>query len=75
MPVVYQQEGWWFSGDEVDDSDAEKYHWFQRGNGEKTFYYTDGQPAQPFMYLALKNNRKICCLSPRTNLRLELGSE
>lgn len=54
VDVVYRQDPWWFPGDKVDPSDAEKYHWPQSSNGEKTFYYTDGQPAMPFMYPALK---------------------
>lgn len=69
VQVVYQQEGWWFSGDEVDDSDAEKYHWLQRSNGEKTFYYTDGQPAQPFMYPALKTIEKYVVSALATDLQ------
>lgn len=58
IPVTYRQNPWWFPGDKVDPSDAEKYHWPQSSNGEKTFYYTDGQPAQPFMYPALKSMEK-----------------
>lgn len=58
IPVTYRQDPWWFPGDKVDPSDAEKYHWPQSSNGEKTFYYTDGQPAQPFMYPALKSMEK-----------------
>lgn len=58
VPVVYRQNPWWFPGDKVDPSDAEKYHWPESSNGEQTFYYTDGQPAQPFMYPALKTMEK-----------------
>lgn len=56
--VVYRQDSWWFQGDKVDPSDAEKYHWPQSDNGEQTFYFTNGQPAQPFMYPALKSMEK-----------------
>ena len=58
VPVTYTQEPWWFPGDKVNPSDADKYHWPQSSNGEKTFYFTNGQPAQPFMYPALKSMEK-----------------
>ena len=54
VPVTYRQDAWWFPGDKVNPADAEKYHWPKSDNGEQTFYYTNGQPAQPFMYPALK---------------------
>lgn len=58
VPVAYRQDSWWFPGDKVDPSDAEKYHWPKSGDGDQTFYFTDGQPAQPFMYPALKTMEK-----------------
>lgn len=58
VPVTYRQDAWWFPGDKVDPADAERYHWPQSEYEGKTFYYTDGQPAQPFMYPALKTMEK-----------------
>ena len=56
--VVYTQEPWWFPGENVDPSDADRYHWPKSEYEGKTFYYTNGQPAQPFMYPALKTMEK-----------------
>ena len=58
VPVTYRQDPWWFPGDKVNPSDAEKYHWPKSSNEDQTFYYTDGQPAQPFMYPAMKTMEK-----------------
>ena len=53
---TYRGDSWWFPGDQVDPADAEKYHWPRYTNAEgKTFYLTSGQPAQPFMYPAMKS--------------------
>lgn len=58
VPVTYRQDPWWFPGDEVNPSDADRYHWPTSSNGDQTFYYTNGQAAQPFMYPALKTMEK-----------------
>ena len=53
---TYRGDSWWFPGDQVDPADADKYHWPRYTNSEgKTFYLTSGQPAQPFMYPAMKS--------------------
>lgn len=58
---TYSQSGWWFSGSEsdIDPRDAQKYHWpsITTENGD-VLYFTQGQPATPFMYPALKNNEE-----------------
>ena len=59
---VYTQSPWWIhegSGpNEVDRATAEKYGWFDIDTPEGRFYQCTGQPAQPFLYPALKNNEK-----------------
>lgn len=56
---VYSQTGWMIPGDAMDPDAAEQYGLgIARGkNGEVIGYYTNGQPAQPFMYPALKDNQ------------------
>lgn len=55
VDVSYSQKGWAFPASEVTEEDAKQYKWPSRMyNGEK-YYVTSGQPAQPFMYPALKN--------------------
>ena len=56
---TYTQQGWWFPGKDIDPTDADKYHWPKSEGPDGVFYYTDGQPAQPFMYPALKMNENI----------------
>ena len=56
--VVYTQDPWWFPGENVDPSDADMYHWPKSESDGKVYYYTNGQPAQPFMYPALKAMEK-----------------
>ena len=53
---TYSQHGWGIPADKVDPADAIKYKWPKRTYGGKDYYMTSGQPAQPFIYPALKNN-------------------
>lgn len=56
---AYTQTSWWFPGKDVPEQDAAKYHWpkMTAKNGD-VLYLTQGQPAQPFMYPAIKNNEQ-----------------
>lgn len=58
VPPAYSQHGWGIPGDKVDQDDVEKYRWPERIYDGKTYYMTSGQPAQPFMYPALKDNEE-----------------
>lgn len=66
---VYSQSGWWFPGDKVTPQDAEKYHWPSMTTEDgKTLYFTQGQPAQPFMYPALKGIEDIVCMNLKADI-------
>lgn len=66
---VYSQSGWWFPGDKVTPQDAAKYHWPSMTTEDgKTLYFTQGQPAQPFMYPALKGIEDIVCMNMKETL-------
>lgn len=55
VPVTYRLDSWWFPADAVDPRDADRYKWPSYTTKEgKTFYLTKGQPAQPFLYPAMK---------------------
>lgn len=70
---VYSQSGWWFPGDNVTPQDTAKYRWpsMETEDG-KTLYFTQGQPAQPFMYPALKGIEDIVCMNIKTALAAEI---
>ena len=58
-PVVnpsYTMSPWWIHESQVDKEAAEEYHWFYLDTPDGRFYQCTGQPAQPFMYPALKDN-------------------
>lgn len=55
---AYTQSPWWIHESQIDKEAAEKYHWFSIETEEGRFYQCTGQPAQPFMYPALKNNEE-----------------
>lgn len=60
-PVVnpsYTMSPWWIHESQVDKETAEEYHWFYLDTPDGRFYQCTGQPAQPFMYPALKNNEE-----------------
>lgn len=69
---AYTQEGWWIPGDGIQEADADRYHWTKsEGKDGKAFYFTKGQPAQPFMYPALKMNERVI----QMNLAAALDAE
>ena len=55
---AYSQSPWWIHESQIDAKIAEKYHWFYIDTPEGRFYQCSGQPAQPFLYPALKNNEE-----------------
>ena len=55
---AYSQNPWWIHESMIDKKDAEQYHFFKIETANGTFYQTHGQPAQPFLYPALKSNEK-----------------
>lgn len=70
---VYSQSGWWFPGDKITPQDAAKYHWPSMTTDDgKTLYFTQGQPAQPFMYPALKGIEDIVCMNLKAALAAEI---
>jgi len=69
---TYTQQGWWFPGKDIDPTDADKYHWPKSEGPDGVFYYTDGQPAQPFMYPALKMNENIITANLSAALQTEI---
>lgn len=60
--IAYSQSPWWIhegpGENEVDRATAERYGWYYIDTPQGRFYRCYGQPAQPFMYPALKNNEE-----------------
>lgn len=58
----YTQSPWWIhegpGPNEVSRETGEKYGWFHIDTPQGRFYQCSGQPAQPFMYPALKDNEE-----------------
>lgn len=54
---IYSQSGWWIHESQISQAVARKYHFFSIKTKDGKFYYTSGQPAQPFMYPALRDNQ------------------
>lgn len=54
--ITYSQSGWWIHESQIDAETVEKYKFFKLKTENGNFYYTRGQPAQPFLYPALQNN-------------------
>lgn len=55
---AYSQGPWWIHESQIDTADAERYHFFKIETPDGVFYQTHGQPAQPFLYPALKANEE-----------------
>ncbi len=62
VSIAYTQSPWWIhegqGENEVDRETAERYGWMYIDTPKGRFYKCSGQPAQPFMYPALKNNEE-----------------
>lgn len=54
----YSQRPWWIHESQISRADAERYHFFKIETSDGIFYQTSGQPAQPFLYPALKANEQ-----------------
>jgi len=52
-PLNYREDGWWIHESQISAETAEKYHFFKLETPDGVFYFTNGQPAQPFLYPAL----------------------
>ena len=59
LSLSYKSEPWYIPASEIDEDTAEKYHFKKVHGKDMDFYVCYGQPAQPFMYPALKNNEKV----------------
>ncbi len=51
--VSYRAHGWWIHESQIGRDVAEKYHFFHIDTEKGRFYFTNGQPAHPFLYPAL----------------------
>lgn len=54
---VYKQSPWWIHESQIDERVAEKYHMFHIDTEQGRFYQSNGHPAHPFMYPALKDSQ------------------
>lgn len=59
LNLTYKSEPWFIPASEIDEATAEKYHFKKVYGKDMDFYICYGQPAQPYMYPALKNNEKV----------------
>jgi HK97 gp10 family phage protein len=70
--LAYKQDGWWIHESQIDASVAEKYKFYKIETDQGSFYYTEGQPAQPFLYPAFVNSQKRIGTIIRAALRKEI---
>ncbi|REK69340.1 HK97-gp10 family putative phage morphogenesis protein [Paenibacillus paeoniae] len=70
--LAYKQNGWWIHESQIDSDVAEKYHFYKIETNQGIFYYTEGQPAQPFLHPALVESEKRIGTIVRAALRKEI---
>lgn len=70
--LAYKQNGWWIHESQIDKEVAEKYRFFKIETNQGTFYYTEGQEAQPYLYPALVTSQKQIGSIIRAALRKEI---
>lgn len=71
----YSQSPWWIHESQIDKEAAERYHWFYLDTPDGRFYQCTGQPAQPFMYPALKDNEERIVRNMQNHIARELRKE
>lgn len=69
---AYTQSPWWIHESQIDERIAEKYGWFYIDTPKGRFYQCSGQPAHPFMYPALENNKETILEEMKATFRTEL---
>lgn len=72
---AYSQFPWWIHESQIDKETAERYHWFYLDTPNGRFYQCTGQPAQPFMYPALKDNEERIVRNMQNHIARELRKE
>ena len=71
---AYSQSPWWIHESQIDKETA-RYHWFYLDTPNGRFYQCTGQPAQPFMYPALKDNEERIVRNMQNHIARELRKE
>lgn len=69
---AYTHSPWWIHESQIDQRVAEKYHWFFIDTPKGRFYQCTGQPAHPFMYPALENNKETILKGMKATFRADL---
>lgn len=69
---TYTQSPWWIHESQIDERIAEKYGWFYIDTPKGRFFQCSGQPAHPFMYPALENNKETILEGMKATFRTEL---
>lgn len=54
---TYRQTPWWIHESQIDRNAADAYHWFHIDTKNGRFYKVSGQPAKPYLYPAINDNR------------------
>ena len=55
---TYTMDPWWIHESQLNPGVGERYHWLHIDTPDGRFYRCEGQPAQPFLYPALNDNRQ-----------------
>ena len=72
--IQYKQDGWWIHESQIDAATAEKYHFFRwEAPDGQVFYRSEGQPAHPFLYPALKKNEDFVRTAVAESLKTEIA--
>ncbi|MDD3840762.1 MAG: HK97 gp10 family phage protein [Clostridia bacterium] len=68
----YREGMWWIHESQIDPATAEQYHFIRIETEEGIFYGTYGQPAQPYLYPAMKQNEEYIKETIAASVRMEI---
>lgn len=70
--IQYKEGGWWIHESQIDPDIAEKYGFIKIETKDGIFYGTYGQPAQPYLYPAMKQNEDYIKEAIAASIRMDI---
>ena len=70
--IQYKEDMWWIHESQIDPTVAEKYRFIKIETDQGIFYGTYGQPAQPHMYPAMKQNEEYIKKTIKDEVKMEI---
>lgn len=72
VDIQYREDMWWIHESQIDPAIVEKYGFIKIETEQGVFYGTYGQPAQPYLYPAMKQNEEYIKEAIKSEVKMEI---